>query len=282
MRKLKTSINHAKKRATSGNRSSNARKLAYNPASGYCIHNYACKAALTITFACRQGTPKAMTDPRIAPLALYQHVAERLRQQIFAHELAPGEWIDEQALAQTFGISRTPLREALKVLATEGLVTLKPRRGCYVTEISPQDLDEVFDVLALLESECARRVAQRLDDDTLARLDGLHADLENAFAADDLEAFFGANQVFHDALHEMADNRWLRQTIVDLRRVIMLSRHHSLYSEERRTQSLAEHRALLAAFHARDAELAARLMHEHIAHARDSLLRQPTPAPATS
>ena len=222
-----------------------------------------------------------MTDPRIAPLALYQHVAERLRQQIFAHELAPGEWIDEQALAQTFGISRTPLREALKVLATEGLVTLKPRRGCYVTEISSQDLDEVFGVLELLESECARRVA-RLDDDALARLDALHADLENAFAADDLEAFFAANQVFHDVLHELADNRWLRQTIIDLRRVIMLSRHHSLYSEGRLAQSLAEHRALLAAFHARDAEGAARLMHEHIAHGRDSLLRCPAPATNTA
>ena len=223
-----------------------------------------------------------MTDPRIAPLALYQHVAERLRQQIFAHELAPGEWIDEQALAQTFGISRTPLREALKVLATEGLVTLKPRRGCYVTEISPQDLDDVFGVLQLLESECARRVAGRLDDDTLARLDALHADLESAFATDDLEAFFGANQAFHNALHELADNRWLRQTIVDLRRVIMLSRHHSLYSTGRRAQSLAEHRALLAAFHDRDAEASARLMHEHIARGRDSLLRRITPsAPAT-
>ena len=86
---------------------------------------------------------KTMNAGRIAPLALYQEVAERLRQRIFSHELPPGTWVDEQALATQYGISRTPLREALKVLAAEGLVTLKPRRGCYVTEISERDLDEI-------------------------------------------------------------------------------------------------------------------------------------------
>ena len=84
---------------------------------------------------------------RIAPTALYQEVAERLRQRIFAHELTPGDWVDEQKLAEQYGISRTPLREALKVLAAEGLVELKPRRGCYVTEISRQDIDDIFPLM---------------------------------------------------------------------------------------------------------------------------------------
>ena len=92
---------------------------------------------------------------QIAPTALYQEVAERLRQRIFSHELTPGTWIDEQKLAEQYGISRTPMREALKVLASEGLVTLKPRRGCYVTEISERDLDDVFPIMALLEGRCA-------------------------------------------------------------------------------------------------------------------------------
>ena len=97
-----------------------------------------------------------MNATRIAPIALYQEVAERLRQRIFSHELPPGTWVDEQALAEHYGISRTPLREALKVLASEGLVTLKPRRGCYVTEISERDLDEVFSVMSMLEGKCAQ------------------------------------------------------------------------------------------------------------------------------
>ncbi len=98
-----------------------------------------------------------MNASRIAPLALYQEVAERLRERIFSHELPPGTWVDEQALAEQYGISRTPLREALKVLASEGLVTLKPRRGCYVTEISERDLDEVFSVMSMLEGEARAR-----------------------------------------------------------------------------------------------------------------------------
>ena len=87
----------------------------------------------------------------LSPRALYQDVAERLRQQIYARQLEPGSWIDEMQLAAEFGISRTPLREALKVLAVEGLVTMKVRRGAYVTEMSSDDVSQVYHVLALLE-----------------------------------------------------------------------------------------------------------------------------------
>src|ERR1035437_9117976 len=103
----------------------------------------------------------ARTEIGISSPALYLQVAERLRTRIFAHELPPGSWIDEQALALEYGISRTPLREALKVLASEGLVMLKPRRGCYVTELSEQDLDEIFPVMALLEGRCAAEATQK-------------------------------------------------------------------------------------------------------------------------
>src|SRR5574343_1621553 len=89
------------------------------------------------------------------PRALYQDVAERLRQQIFNRVLEPGSWIDEQKLAAEYGISRTPLREALKVLAVEGLVTMKVRRGAYVAEMSADDVRQVYRLLGLLESDAA-------------------------------------------------------------------------------------------------------------------------------
>src|SRR5512137_3094762 len=111
----------------------------------------------------RRPMPAADTPiaPRsLSPRALYQEVAERLRQQIFARELEPGSWIDEQKLAAEYGISRTPLREALKVLAVEGLVTMKVRRGAYVTEMSRDDVTQVYRVLALLESDAAGEVAR--------------------------------------------------------------------------------------------------------------------------
>ena len=214
-----------------------------------------------------------MNATRIAPIALYQEVAERLRQRIFSHELPPGTWVDEQALAEHYGISRTPLREALKVLASEGLVTLKPRRGCYVTEISERDLDEVFAVMSMLEGECARSSATKASAADLERLRAIHTDLENAAAADDIDGFFEANQAFHLALQEIADNRWLLQVIEDLRKVIKLSRHHSLFSDGRLAQSLAEHRDILQALLARDGSRAEELMRTHILSGRAALAR---------
>jgi DNA-binding GntR family transcriptional regulator len=214
-----------------------------------------------------------MTATRIAPLALYQEVAERLRQRIFSHELKPGTWVDEQALADDYGISRTPLREALKVLASEGLVTLKPRRGCYVTEISERDLDEIFTVMALLEGQCAQTSARKAGEGDLERLRRIHAQLEKAAGGGDINGFFEANQAFHLALQEIADNRWLQHAIEDLRKVIKLSRHHSLFSEGRLEQSLAEHRKILAALGERQADEAERLMREHILSGRAALAR---------
>ena len=214
-----------------------------------------------------------MNATRIAPIALYQEVAERLRQRIFSHELPPGTWVDEQALAEHYGISRTPLREALKVLASEGLVTLKPRRGCYVTEISERDLDEVFAVMSMLEGECARASATKASAADLERLRAIHADLENAAAAGDIDGFFEANQAFHLTLHEIADNRWLLHVIEDLRKVIKLSRHHSLFSDGRLAQSLTEPRDILQALLARDGNRAEELMRAHILSGRAALAR---------
>ncbi|CAG1018409.1 partial HTH-type transcriptional repressor RspR, partial [Burkholderiaceae bacterium] len=165
----------------------------------------------------RTETPgSASARPRAAALAdapLYQRVAERLRERIVAHTLAPGSWIDEQALTAEWGISRTPLREALKVLAAEGLVTMKLRRGAYVTEVSEQDLSEVFHLLALLESDAAAIVASEASDTQVAELVALHQRLEATVA--DRDAFFAANEAFHMRLLEIAGNRWRNQMVGD-------------------------------------------------------------------
>src|SRR4051794_29652489 len=135
-----------------------------------------------------------MSAVSLAPRALYEEVAELLRQRIFRRELEPGSWIDEVKLAQEYGISRTPLREALKVLAAEGLVTMKVRRGAYVTEVSEQDLAEVYHLLALLESDAAGVVATQATDAQLAELRAIHDELEAAVA--DRDRFFAINERF--------------------------------------------------------------------------------------
>jgi len=205
--------------------------------------------------------------------ALYEQVAERLRSRIFAHEFEPGAWLDEQAIAAEFGISRTPLREALKVLAAEGLVELRPRRGCYVAAPTEQDLDEIFTVVALLEGRCAQEATVRASDADVARLESVHAELEDWAAKNNADRFFEANQAFHDLLQDLAGNRWLKQLIGETRQFIKLTRRSSLNPEGRLKQSLAEHRAILAAIRKRDAGEAGRLMHDHLLSGRAALAK---------
>lgn len=205
--------------------------------------------------------------------ALYEQVAERLRARIFGHEIPPGGWIDEQALAMEYGISRTPLREALKVLAAEGLVILKPRRGCYVTELSEQDIDEVFPVMALLEGRVAAEAARRAASTDIARLVAIHGELEKHAAANHADRFFEANQRFHTALQEIAGNRYLAQLIDDARKVIKLTRRDSLRLAGRLKQSLAEHREILDALRSKDPALAGQRMHDHLLSGRAALAK---------
>lgn len=202
-----------------------------------------------------------MSAVSLAPRALYEEVAELLRQRIFRRELEPGSWIDELRIAEEYGISRTPLREALKVLATEGLITMKVRRGAYVTEVSDRDLANVYHLLALLESDAAGTVAKKASDAELRELGALHGELEAAVA--DREKFFAVNERFHMRLLELADNRWQSQMVADLRKVMKLNRHNSLLKSGRIEESLAEHRAIMAALSARDPEGTVRRMHEH-------------------
>jgi DNA-binding GntR family transcriptional regulator len=202
-----------------------------------------------------------MSALSLAPRALYEEVAELLRQRIFRRELEPGSWIDEVKLAQEYGISRTPLREALKVLAAEGLVTMKVRRGAYVTEVSERDLSDVYHLLALLESDAAAVVAERATEAQVKELQKLHQELEAAVKNRD--KFFAVNERFHMRLLELADNRWRDQMVADLRKVMKLNRHNSLLKSGRIQESLAEHAALMDALVRRDREAARERMQEH-------------------
>ena len=196
---------------------------------------------------------------------LYHDVAERLRAQIFAHTLAPGSWLDEQSLAVEFGISRTPMREAIKVLASEGLVTMKPRRGAYVTEVERQDVEQIFAVIAELEGFAAKEVAIKATEAQLNQLDNLHLKLEKAAADRDVERFFEINVRFHELIMEIAGNRWMNGVIADLRKVLKLQRRDSLSRAGRLQNALNEHRNILNALIKRDGDAAKSAMQAHLA-----------------
>ena len=209
------------------------------------------------------GQPKGHAM-RLVQSSLHQEVADTLREQIFAGLLAPGSFLDEVALCERLQISRTPLREALKVLTAEGLVRHEPRRGSFVNEVTAQDLDEIFPVIALLEGRCAFEAASKAKPTDLKQLRRLHDALEKHAAAHNVDGYYRANHAFHSKVQALAANRWLDRATNDLRRFVRLLRGRQLNWPGRIDQSIGEHRALLAAIEDKEPARAEKLMHDHL------------------
>lgn len=218
---------------------------------------------------------------RVQRSSLAQQATDLLRERIYSHELLPGQRLDEGVLAEALGISRTPLREAFKVLATEGLIDLRPHKGCYVAELTLDDLEGIFPVMAALEGLVASEVAKKRTASQLKKLDELHERLERHAAAGNIDRYYETNYVFHDTLQQYAGNPWLQGVIGDLRKLLKLSRHRSLRLEGRLEESLAEHRNLMRALHAGNTGEAEQLMRTHLL-AQLTALRAIAGAPETA
>ena len=204
-----------------------------------------------------------MTE-RILSQALYLQVADRLRDQIYQHELTPGDAIDEMALCERFGISRTPLREALKVLSSEGLIELIPRRGSFVRSMDIDELNELFPVMAVLEGLCAKEAVEKCTPQDLKKLEKMHEKLESLVKEENIDAYYEQNFVFHQAVQDLSGNKWLQRVIGDLRKVLRLARHMQLTIPGRLQESLEEHRQIMKAFTNQDPDLADHNMQNHL------------------
>lgn len=214
-----------------------------------------------------------MAPVSLNPHALYEDVATLLRQSIYSREMVAGSWIDELKIAAEFGISRTPLREALKVLAGEGLVTMKVRRGAYVAEVSERDLVNIYHLLALLESDAAGVVATQASDAQLAELGSLHRQMEESLH--DLTQFAALNRLFHLRIVEMANNRWRNQMVSELRKVMNLCSNKTAWPNISRVQqSLREHHNLMEALLAKNANYAISQMKTHFSSELNSIFPQ--------
>ena len=196
--------------------------------------------------------------------SLHDKVATRLRAMVFERQLLPGEWIDEKGLAAAWQISRTPLREALKVLAAEGLLELVPQRGCRVAALTDDDADQLFPVMALLEGRCAFEATRNATAADRAELQRWHEQLEQSAAHKDIDGYYRANHEFHSLVQRLARNRWLDRSTGDLRKFMRLMRGRQLTSPGRLADSIQEHRVLIAAMLEGDAARAERAMHEHL------------------
>jgi DNA-binding GntR family transcriptional regulator len=208
---------------------------------------------------------------RLVLNSLHDEVAAKLRDRIFSGELAPGSLVDEPGLCSEWSISRTPLREALKVLVAEGLLRHEPRRGCFVSEITERDLDEIFPVIALLEGRCAFEAANNATDADLAALEQLHDRLQRSAKAKRITEYYETNFAIHEAIILLANNRWLAQVIGDLRKIVKLARLQQLHAPGRLEQSLSEHMAVYAALKAHDAQGAEAAMRTHLTRQRVAL-----------
>lgn len=211
----------------------------------------------------------------IARRTLHDEVATRVRDMIIEGRLAPGQRVNEVALGQVLGVSRTPLREAIKTLASEGLVEIVPARGAVVRTLTLKDLADSLAVLKALEQAAARQVCAEAPGEALAELAALHAAMMERYAARDRLAYFKLNQEIHSAIARLSGNAVLATLHTQLQSRMRRIRFIGHEGPEKWAAAVAEHEQMAAAFARRDAAAAAEVIGRHldaaIERVRDSL-----------
>lgn len=195
---------------------------------------------------------------------LSERLRDSIEEEIAVGKLRPGDHLDEVELAARFGVSRTPLREALRLLRGEGLVEDRAPRGTVVVQVTPHRLVEMFEVMAELEAMCARLAARRMTDADLAVLESAHENCRAAAATGDSDAYFYANERFHFALYAASHNGFLAGQATALQRKLRTYRRLQLRVRHRLQNSLAEHQGILDALRAGDADRAVTAVRNHV------------------
>src|SRR6056297_173449 len=193
------------------------------------------------------------------------NIAEQLEELIFTGMYRDGDRLDETRLAEQFGVSRTPLREAFQRLALSGLVELIPRRGAFVRQPGPVELMEMFEVMAELEATCGRLAAMRISDAALEDLRDANAKCQAAVEAQDSDGYYAENERFHRIIYQQSGNRFLEQETAKLHKRLKPFRRQQLRFRGRMAQSMAEHEAIVDALERTDAEQAGQALRAHVA-----------------
>jgi DNA-binding GntR family transcriptional regulator len=205
----------------------------------------------------------------IARRALHDEVVWRIRDLIVQGELAPGERVPERELCERFGISRTPFREALKVLATEGLIDLQHHRGAVVSKVSAGDVDDMFQVMGVLEALAGELACRRAGDAEIAVVEQLHERMLVHYRERDLSNYFQVNQRIHESIMQAAGNPVLINLYSTLSVRIRRARYMANLSQARWDQAVAEHEEILEALKARDGKRLGQLLRDHLLHKAD-------------
>ncbi len=206
------------------------------------------------------------------PATLPQTIAERLRELITEGALAPGSRLNERALGDRLGVSRTPLREAFRLLAADGLVDLEPNRGARVVTLSERDIRELFELMGALEALAGELASARITDADVAELKALTFEMLACHARSDLPAYYRINRAIHDRIALAAGNEMLWRTYGTLNRRIQNLRFRSNFDRAKWDLAAREHVRMVELLERRDAAGLAALLRGHLARKCDAVL----------
>lgn len=227
----------------------------------------------TLSFCIQnQGMPaEVIAIPRAA---LHEQVAHRLRQMLVEGRIAPGAKLNERELAEVLHVSRTPLREAIKMLAAEGLVELLPNRGAIAVELTEADVMNTFEVMAGLEGLSGELAAQRITDAELTEVRAMHFEMLACWTRRDLSNYYRLNSQIHEAINRAAKNPVLTATYRQVNARLQALRFRSNQDEEKWKRAVKEHERMVDALAARDPAAMRAVLVQHLHHKRDVVIEQ--------
>jgi DNA-binding GntR family transcriptional regulator len=231
---------------------------------------------------CIQNTQMTADIISIPRATLHDQVAYRLRELLVEGAIAPGAKLNERALAERLNISRTPLREAIKMLAAEGLVELLPNRGAVAVSLSEQDVLDTFEVMAGLEGLSGELAAQRITDAELAEIKALHYEMLAAHTRRDLSAYYRLNAQIHKAINQAAKNPVLQSTYTQVNARLQALRFRSNQDEAKWKNAVKEHEQMVAALSQRDGAALRSVLVQHLHNKRDVVVAQLRAAAASA
>jgi DNA-binding GntR family transcriptional regulator len=214
--------------------------------------------------------------PKLERLRLHDTVVDNLRNFIVEGLLAPGVKLNERTLCETLGISRTPLREAFKVLAAEGLIEISPNRGASVSQMSELEIREMFELMSGLEAFSGELACERITPMEIAEIKVLHRAMIACRAQNDLSGYYSRNQAIHDKINDAARNTALRQTYVSINRRLMALRFRSNFQTPKWDSAIREHEEMIDALEARDSKRMGEILRKHLLSKRDAVLAERT------
>ncbi|WP_431096843.1 GntR family transcriptional regulator [Polaromonas aquatica] len=206
--------------------------------------------------------------------ALHEQVAHRLRQMLVENRIQPGAKLNERELSEVLNVSRTPLREAIKMLAAEGLVELLPNRGAIAVELTEADVLNTFEVMAGLEAQSGELAAQRITDAELAEIKAMHFEMLAAYTRRDLPNYYRLNSAIHSAINAAAKNPVLTTTYRQVNARLQALRFRSNQDEEKWKSAVKEHELMIEALSARDTAAIRKVLLAHLASKRDVVVEQ--------